>query len=88
MKLNKEQKICLAFIIFGVCALLILFGIQYVSTKSIIKLNGVELRTQDYNSIQEKFGNYVGTRVCDLDSKKCILLTNIDNYKELKGIIG
>lgn len=35
MKLNKEQKICLAFIIFGVCMSLILFDIPYASAMTI-----------------------------------------------------
>jgi len=71
----------LVIVLFIVVLLSISAGYFLFQDKGL-KWGGVELSTAEYNQLQKEFKDEVGYRVCNLESKQCILFVNIENYKE------
>lgn len=74
---KTERRVVYIIIIIAIFLLAFYFySIPRIESKILFTHNGVSLTEKDYKGLQETFPNYI-TRVCNIESKNCILLYNL-----------
>lgn len=59
--------------------------LNYYKSQQTINLNGIELKRQNYETINDfvKEKEYVDYFVCDLDTEQCNYMINVENYEKV-----
>lgn len=83
--MNKIMLVSMFLI--GFCLIVLAIYISFIKpiNSQYMEYNGVKLSLSDYQRIKELSSTNVVTTVCNVNSKDCINLWDIDKLKEMRS---